>query len=518
MSNYTEDKWVTSKEVLEKTGISRATLNNYIHMALIPRPIVKRPMGDLKGVKKIGYFPETVLSIIKEIKQLKREGNSMETITHIIKDTNLTDPSIQNVHKMRALQDTKTMPHKPGRTGSMSSESVKVTIDDIGSPAYLVNSTFEIEWINHGAEEEIFNRDIRSIACLESRNIFKLFFNWEFHQQIGNWEEFIGFHMAFAKSKISKADIAHLYDGISVSEIRALEKIYDEQPLMPDKGINKVTLDLKRTGGHEENYEVYTANFREGILFVYVPAGNIPGHILELLSGRENVINNLLKQRMPSLVSLCVLVADLQDSVKISAELPPAEYFELINQLWKTLSGSFQKYHGINGKHAGDGALYYFLKKPKSNYMLDTLCCAFELREKVKKIDYEWKNRKGWLNNLFLNIGINEGKEFFGAVQSASNLEFTALGDSINYAGRLSDLARYGGIFVTKNTINKLSAEELKSVRYGIRRKEGDREVFIERSFSRVLDLLESTDHRYSKFQDIATLPVAEIVEIKDLV
>ena len=60
---------------------------------------------------------------------------------------------------------------------------------------------------------------------------------------------------------------------------------------------------------------------------------------------------------MPSLVSLCVLVADLQDSVKIGAELPPAEYFELINRLWKTLAGSFQKYHGIYGKHAGDGAV-----------------------------------------------------------------------------------------------------------------------------------------------------------------
>ncbi len=149
--------------------------------------------------------------------------------------------------------------------------------------------------------------------------------------------------------------------------------------------------------------------------------------------------------------------------------------------------------------------------------MLDTLCCAFELKEKVKEINYEWKNRKGWLNNLFLNIGINEGKEFFGAIQSASNLEFTALGDSINYAGRLSDLARFGSIFVTKNTINKLTTEELKSIRFGIRRKEGDREIFIEKSFSRVLDLLEPSDHRYSKFQDIATLPVAEIAEIKDL-
>ena len=173
----------------------------------------------------------------------------------------------------------------------------------------------------------------------------------------------------------------------------------------------------------------------------------------------------------------------------------------------------FEKYQGVYGKHAGDGMLYYFIKKPGSNYILDAIYCALELREKMREFSSEWKMHKGWLNDIYLNIGINEGKEFFGTIVSASSIVFTALGDSINYAARLSDLARFGSIWTTKNVINKLSAEELKEIHFGIRHSRHDREVFVKNSYSRVIDLIDPTDKRYGKFLDISTLPVTEIVD-----
>jgi class 3 adenylate cyclase len=75
---------------------------------------------------------------------------------------------------------------------------------------------------------------------------------------------------------------------------------------------------------------------------------------------------------------------------------------------------------------------------------MNSIYCAIDIREKMKKLNMDWKVRKGWLNDLYLNIGINEGQEYFGNIPSSPNIEFTALGDSVNYAGRLSDLARFG--------------------------------------------------------------------------
>ena len=161
--------------------------------------------------------------------------------------------------------------------------------------------------------------------------------------------------------------------------------------------------------------------------------------------------------------------------------------------------------------------LHYFIKKPDSNYLMDAIHCALELREKTKVFSKEMKLKKGWFNDLFLNVGINEGQEFFGTIRSASNIEFTALGDSINYAGRLSDFARFGKIWTTKNVIIKLTEEELSSLCFGVSRKEADHERFVENSFLRVIDLMDSTRNEGNKFADIATLPITEIVGIQDI-
>jgi adenylate cyclase len=70
--------WVTSSEILKMTGISRATLNNYIKYAIIPAPLVKRPDDPDIRARKIGYFPKIVLERIATIKRMKEEGKSME--------------------------------------------------------------------------------------------------------------------------------------------------------------------------------------------------------------------------------------------------------------------------------------------------------------------------------------------------------------------------------------------------------------------------------------------------------
>jgi len=509
---------LTSKEVLLKTAISRATLNNYIKMGIIPRPVVRKPPGDLTRTKKIGYFPREVIERINLVKRLKKEGNSMEMIRKAVNEMPNACEPLYSLRRDAVSPRQEYARIEKRREGAKMEENkgLKLTIEDIKFPAFLVNYNFEIEWINHGAETEIFNKRISPISELGYRNIFRIFFSWEFHDHLQNWKDIISFHMAFAKSRLQKSDIPKLYEGISEQEITYLENVFEGLPSFSEKGIDTRRIALKKRDGSEIYFDVHWLFFREGIFFIYVETDKATPEIQAFLSRRESVINDLLKQRMPSLVSLCVLVADLQDSVKISAELPPAEYFELINGLWKTIAVSFDKYGGIHGKHAGDGMLCYFIKKPGSNYIMEAIRCALEMSEKTKKLNQEWKVRKGWTNDLYLNIGLNEGKEFFGTIRSASNIEFTALGDSINYTGRLSDLARFGSIFVTKNMINKLTPEELKRIRYGVWRKGEGRKIFVRNSFSRVLDLLEPSDPRYNQFLEIATLPVAEILEVDD--
>ena len=90
-----------------------------------------------------------------------------------------------------------------------------------------------------------------------------------------------------------------------------------------------------------ENWRVFAQFFREGIFIVYIPSQQYNATLLEFLSQRDAVIRDLMRKRLPVLTPLAVLVADLQNSVKICSELPPEEYFELINEIWTTMGPVF---------------------------------------------------------------------------------------------------------------------------------------------------------------------------------
>jgi adenylate cyclase len=502
--------WISSKDLLNKTNISRATLNNYIRAGIIPRPVIKKPGSLEEKAKKIGYFPLIVLDIMANVKELKKEGYSVEEIIKKISKESLSE----NVTKDES-ENVIFFQENRGKSPKMINhlgKEIKFSLDGINTPAYLINYNYEIEWINSEAEEKIFNQTVKSKKTADSRNIFKLFFNWEFHNSLINWEKFVDFHIAFLKLKYPKEALEQLYSGISEREVTFLGTSYDRTQVVKKEIIIQSALTIDKKDGTKDSYRIHTTFFREGIFFLYEPSDYIIKGVTELLSHRERVIKDLLQQRLPTLVPFCVLVADLQESVRICAELLAEEYFELIKQIYIKMEESFQKYYGVYGKHAGDGIVYYFLKERESNYLTNAICCAKEIQKKMERLSAEWRVNKKWHNDLYLNIGINEGEEFFGTIPSSNNIEFTALGDTINFAARLSSLARYGSILTTKNLINKLSDEERANIRFGVRRKMPDRETFVENTFSRVIDLVHVDDLRREKFIDIATLAVTEIV------
>jgi len=513
-----DDSLITSKEIIEKTGISRATLNNYIKLGILPKPIVGKPSPDQKGVKQIGYFPVSVLDRLVKVKLLKQHGNSMDEIAkrftkekpaieEVSVETEIKEPVIERRRQEELFPQVRTS--RPTDTDN----ELYVTIADIKSPAYLINHNFEIEWINKFAEDSIFNRNIKKIVDIESRNIFRLLLHDKVRQDVRNWKEALLLHLTVLQNRLSENRFSELYEDITEREISILTDFYAERKSSAPENIYNLPVTLLNSDNSSTSYWVHTMSFREGTFFVFVPTDSINEALLNMLSQRGKIINEILKNRMPSLVSLCAMVADLQDSVKISAELLPGQYFELINELWQAVGPTFEKYKGIYGKHAGDGMLYYFVHKPGVNYLINAVNCALEIREVMKELSSKWRLRKGWNNELFLNTGINEGQEFFGTIQAANNIEFTALGDTINIASRLSDLAQNGEIWTTKNLISRLSQEERNMIRFGVHQESQSGKIFIRNSFSRISDILKQDNLHNRHLSAIAGLPITEIRE-----
>ena len=264
-----KNKLVSSKEVLDKAKISRATLNNYIRMGILPKPILRKPEDGEGSIRKMGYFPREVLGRVEKLKRLKSEGRRMEEIVVRLGKTvgkEQEGSSALSKSMSRGMNEKSDLSQ-----GDICDNRMKLSLDHMTYASYVLNYDFEIVWINSEAEKRFFWNGVSRIEGNERRNIFRLLFNWEFHSRIQNWKDLLGFHMSFVKEKYAKTWIKRLYSEISKSEVRLLEDIYDKVPDRSGESIEESYVSMLMMDGTTNAYRVFTISFREGRLFSYVP-------------------------------------------------------------------------------------------------------------------------------------------------------------------------------------------------------------------------------------------------------
>jgi len=501
---------LSSKELLIRTGISRATLNNYITLGLLSKPLVQYAGQEGGGAKLLGYFPDWALERIELVKRLKKEGLTMAEIVARV-SAHKVEPATQGFAGAGEAREA-------GAVHRLDSERrvLQLSIDEIPHVAYMVNHNFELTWYNDIARRQLLGNFEILPSKTEARSVFLLLMQASARKPAAYRADLLRLHLSLAKDRLTKNGILNVMGDLGRENAALLESLYDEVTASAQHPIVEKRLELSEESGENEVWQVYATFFREGILFVYVPGDGASESLLEFLSRRDVVIRNLLRRRLPVLTQLAVLVADLQNSVKICSELPPEEYFELINEIWSTMGPIFRKFYGTSGKHVGDGMVYYFFPQPDSHYVFNALACAHELKLAMRKISNDWQFRKNWFNDLYLNIGLHEGQEWLGTFQSATSVEFAVLGDTINHGARLSDFARFGAIWATKTFVGKLTSEERGRVEFGIaRRGQEGQEHFVGSSYSQLSGLVDLNAERYEKLREIAALPITEIRSVK---
>ncbi|MBM3565198.1 MAG: hypothetical protein FJX42_03685 [Alphaproteobacteria bacterium] len=498
------DSELTSRELMARANISRATLNNYIALGILPKPELAPGEGPGRQAPRIGRFPEASLETLETVNSLKRAGHTMAEIAVMLK-------------KKGVKAAAPPLSSAPVLARPVSeSRGLGVTLENIKVPAYLVNARFEIEWANEGAVREVLGPGYRQGSEMSERNIFAFLLHGGPAAGAEDAADLLALHMAIAKRRLPRAGLFALGRDLDGAEMERLVKIHDSVSTdqVPQGPLARAEINMARPGEADRRFDVYASFFREGVFFTFQPAAEDKTTLLQFLARRDVVIRDLLKKRPPHLTDVAVMVADLQDSVKICAELPPEQYLGLINDIWGRMNPLLRRYHATHGKHAGDGMVCYFLPQPDVNFALNAVRCAAEMREIMRQISREWRVKKNWMNDLRLNIGLHAGQEWFGTYQTPTHVEFTVLGDTVNMAGRLSDFAREGQILASKTLFGRFAAKEREGLSYGTRRRAEDgTEMFAPETFARVSNMVDLNNPKYEKFRDIAVLPVAEIVE-----
>lgn len=131
-------------------------------------------------------------------------------------------------------------------------------------------------------------------------------------------------------------------------------------------------------------------------------------------------------------LDIAVLFTDIIGSTGLAERLPPDEVVETLNAFFHVVVATVIKHGGNINKFEGDAALAVFgAPEPLADPAGAALRAARELREEIVK-----------LGLTDAGIGVSAGPAVAGYIGASDRFEYTVIGDPVNEASRLTDLAK----------------------------------------------------------------------------
>jgi adenylate cyclase len=127
------------------------------------------------------------------------------------------------------------------------------------------------------------------------------------------------------------------------------------------------------------------------------------------------------------------LYVDLVGSTSMAMAMPPTEVVRLLNRYFRVVIEVVEKEGGFVNKFEGDGALCVFgAPVPRKDPACDALAAARELAGRLSRDVPE----------VDFGIGVSAGVAVAGNVGAERRFEYTVIGDPVNEAARLAELAK----------------------------------------------------------------------------
>jgi adenylate cyclase len=141
-------------------------------------------------------------------------------------------------------------------------------------------------------------------------------------------------------------------------------------------------------------------------------------------------------------IDISVLFADVRGSTAIAERMPAEEFSRLIARFYGAAAEAIDEWDGIVDKFVGDSAVALFIPGfAGSDHAADAIAAARGLLQQTSNGGPE-----PWIP---IGVGVHTGKSFVGTVGEGDARDFTALGDTVNTAARLTGLAGPGEILVS---------------------------------------------------------------------
>jgi adenylate cyclase len=146
------------------------------------------------------------------------------------------------------------------------------------------------------------------------------------------------------------------------------------------------------------------------------------------------------------------LFVDITGSTRLTRVTDPVEFVDMLNRFFGVVVEEVESNGGLLNKFEGDAALCVFgapveLDDPATA----ALSTARAIRDRVAE-----------MGELQIGVGVAAGPVIAGQIGAASRLEYTVIGDAVNEAARLTDLAKRveGNILANDAAVEAATTDE----------------------------------------------------------
>jgi len=227
-----------------------------------------------------------------------------------------------------------------------------------------------------------------------------------------------------------------------------------------DRVLGSIYLDTRKPGVsfNEEDLELFASLAAQSAMAIdnvrmyekMVSAEKKRMNLSRFLS--PNIVEEIMKEE--SSLELggrkCLATAmfcDIRGFTPISERLEPRQLVDMLNEHFTAMTEIVFQHNGTLDKYIGDELMAVF-GSPLSAADDAERCVRAALAIQAKNAELNIEREKTGRPVLHLGIGVNTGEVIAGYIGSPMRMEFTVVGDHVNTARRLCDLAQKGQVVV----------------------------------------------------------------------
>jgi len=171
----------------------------------------------------------------------------------------------------------------------------------------------------------------------------------------------------------------------------------------------------------------------------------LPGGLTEKILAQRGKIEGERKQ-------VTVMFADMENFTPLVEKLGPEEAYAIMDQVYEILIHKVHDFEGTVNEMTGDGVMALFgAPIALEDAPQRAIRSALAVHQEIARFSDRMKQEKN-IPQIKMRIGIHTGPVVVGTLGNDLRVEFKAVGDTVNLASRIQNLAAAGTTYVSEDT------------------------------------------------------------------